>query len=302
MRALIYIMTPILILTFVVASRYVTWDKLIGVDRDSKAFKHLNNAAQFFQDGERHKAIEALTKAIQDDPSYAEAYIQRGLIYFQLQRYNEAIADYTHTISLNRYIADAYAGRGDAYRAQKKLPKALDDYKVSLKKRRSAQILTKRAKCYIESGRIDAALDDYTYIIKHRPTAIAYYNRGKAYYKKYILSENDEKIAELAISDFDKSIELQPLFALSFYHRGEMYGYLRQVNLRDKDYDHTIELLSEALTNWETETFLQIPILLWRTVAYKKQNQTKNAQNDIVKIYELYTQYYLKKVMISDIL
>ena len=302
MRALIYIMTPVLILTFVVASRYVTWDKLKGVDRESKAFKHLTDAAQYLQDEERHKAIEASTQAINDDPSYAEAYIQRGLIYFQLQRYKEAIADYTQTISLNRYSADAYAGRGDAYRAQNNLTKALEDYTASLKTRRSAQIFTKRAKCYIESGRIDAAIDDYSYIIKRRPTAIAYYNRGKAYYKKYLLSKNDEEIANLAIEDFDKSVEIQPLFALSFYHRGDMYGYLGQLNLKEKDYVHTIDLLSDALTDWDDDPYLQIPILLWRSVAYKKRNLTENAQNDIVKIYELYTQYYLKKLLISDIL
>lgn len=302
MRALIYIMTPVLILTFIVASRYVTWDKLKGVDTESNAFKHLTDAVQFFQDDERHKALHALTLAIQDDPHYAEAYIQRGLIYFQLKQYQEAIADYTQTISLNRFTADAYAGRGDAYRALKNLPKALDDYTVSIKKRRSAQILTKRAICYIDSGRIDSALDDYTYIIKRRPTAMAYYNRGKAYYNKYIGSENDVEIAKLAIVDFDKSIEMQPLLAVSFYHRGDIYGDLGQLNLRDKDYSHTIDLLSGALTNWDTEPVLQIPILVWRTVAYKKQNLTENAQNDIVKIYELYTQYYLKKVLISDIL
>lgn len=302
MRALIYIMTPVLILTFIVASRYVTWDKLKGVDTESKAFKHLTDAVQYFQDEERHKALHALTLAIQDDPGYAEAYIQRGLIHFQLKRYQEAIDDYTQTISLNRFFADAYAGRGDAYRALKNLPKAIDDYTVSIKKRRSAQILTKRAKCYIESGRIDSAIDDYTYIIKRRPTAMAYYNRGKAYYKKYLASENDVEISKLAIMDFDKSIEMQPLFALSFYHRGDMYGYLGQLNLREKDYSHTIELLSGALTNWETEPFLQIPILLWRAAAYKKHNLIENAQNDIVKIYELYTQYYLKNVLISDIL
>jgi len=302
MRALIYIMTPVLIVTFVVASRYVTWDKLKGVDSESKAFIHLTDAVQHLQEGERHKALQELTQAIHDDPYYAEAYIQRGIIYFQLQRYKEAIADYTQTISLNRYHADAYAGRGDAYHALKNLPNALDDYTLSLKKRRSPQILTKRAKCYIESGRIDAALVDYTYIIKRRPTAIAYYNRGKAYYKKYLLSENDEEIAKLAIGDFDKSIEMQPLFALSFYHRGDMYGYLRQSNLKEKDYAHTIELLSDALIEWGTDPYLQIPILLWRAVAYEKQSLTENAQNDILKIYELYTQYYLKKVLISDIL
>ncbi|RKU24892.1 hypothetical protein C6497_17125 [Candidatus Poribacteria bacterium] len=302
MRALIYVMTPVLILTFVVASRYVTWDKLKGVDRESKAFKHLTDATQYIQDEERHRAIEALTQAIHNDPSYAEAYIQRGLIFFQLQRYKEAITDYTQTLSLNRYSADAYAGRGDTYRALNNLPQALEDYTASLKTRRSAQIFTKRAKCYIESGRIDEALDDYSYIIKRRPTAMAYYNRGKAYYRKYLLSKNDEEIANIAIEDFDKSIEMQPKFALSFYHRGDMYGYLGQLNFKDKDYAHTIDLLTDALTEWDADPYLQIPILLWRLVAYEKRNLTENAQKDIVKIYELYTQYYLKKVLISDIL
>ena len=302
MRTLIYIMTPVLILTFVIASRYVTWDKLKGVDAESKAYKHFTDAAHFLQEEQRHKALNSLSLAIQHDPNYAEAYIQRGLIYFLLQQYNEAIADYTHTITLKRYYADAYAGRGDAYYALKNLPKALDDYSSSLKSRRSAQIFTKRAKCFIDSGRIDEALEDYTYIIKRRPTAIAYYNRGKAYYRKYLLSKNSEQFAKLAISDFDKSIEMQPLLALSFYHRGDIYGYLGQSGLKEENYTHTIELLTDALTNWKSDSYLQIPVLLWRAVAYNKLNQTDEAQNDIVKIYELYTQYYLKKVLISDIL
>ncbi|MCG9127077.1 tetratricopeptide repeat protein [Candidatus Poribacteria bacterium] len=301
MRTLIYIMTPVLILTFVIATRYVTWDKLKGVDEESKAYKHFTDAAHFLQEEERHKALQALSLAIQDDPNYAEAYIQRGLIKFQLQQYNEAIADYTQTISLKRYYADAFAGRGDVYYALKNLPKALDDYSASLKSRRSAQIFTKRAKCYIDSGRIDEAIDDYTYIIKRRPTAIAYYNRGKAYYKKY-LSVNDEQIAQLAIRDFDKSIEMQPLFALSFYHRGDVYRNLGQFELKTENYIQTIDLLTDALTNWKSETYLQIPVLLWRAVVYNKHNQTEEAKNDIVKIYELYTEYYLKKAVISDIL
>lgn len=300
MRALIYIMTPVLILTFIFASRFVTWDKLKGVDK--AALKHLTHGTQLLRNGKSHKAISALTQAIEIEPKYAEAYIKRGLAYYYLAYYKEAIADYNQTLSLNEYSADAYASRGDAYLALGDQTQAINDYTASLKKRKNALVMSKRAKVYLKTSKISAAIDDYSDIVKHRPSAIAYYNRGRAYYQKFLLSDQQNETLKLALTDFDKAIELQPSFAIAYLMRGDVHKDLGQQTSKESDYSHAIALLTDAIQNWENEAHELIPIYLWRAVAYEKGNYVEKAVNDIKKVYELYVQFYLKKIRISDIL
>ncbi|MDE0317769.1 MAG: tetratricopeptide repeat protein [Candidatus Poribacteria bacterium] len=300
MRALIYIMTPVLILTFIFASRFVTWEKLKGVD--SAALKHLTHGTQLLRNGKSHKAISALTKAIEIEPKYAEAYIKRGLAYSYLAYYKKAIADYNQTLSLNEYSADAYASRGDVYLALGDETQAINDYTASLKKRKNALVMSKRAKVYLETGKISAAIDDYSNIVKHRPSAIAYHNRGRAYYQKFLLSDKQDETLKLALTDFDKAIELQPSFAIAYLKRGDIHAHLGQQASKESDYSHAIALLTDAIQNWQNQAHELIPIYLWRAVANKKSNYGDKALNDIQKVYELFAQFYLKKISISDIL
>ena len=300
MRALIYIMTPVLILTIILASRFVSWERLKGFD--SNADKHLTDGTQLLGKGEFYRSIVELTRAIEIEPKYAEAYINRGRAYYYLAQYKDAIADYTQTISLNQYIADAYASRGDVYRALNDIPRAIDDYTESLKARKNALVLSKRAKCYLLSGKPDEAIRDYTDIVKHRPTAIAYNNRGIAYHKKYLLSDKNDELQKHALADFDKAIEMQPHFAIAYLNRSDIHGDLEQQNLKDADLTKSIELLTEAIDNWENEQYELIPIYLWRAVALKKNNQIDKARNDVKRIYVLFSQFFLNNIKNFDIL
>lgn len=300
MRTLIYIMTPILILTFIFASRFVSWDKLKSVDKN--AAKHLGNGTQFLRKGQYHQAIAELTQAIHIEPEYAEAYVKRGRANYNLARYNEAIDDYTHTISRKRYIVDAYSGRGDVYRAIGDIQRAITDYSASIKKRKNALVMSKRAQSYIETGKIEEALTDYNYIIKRRPSAIAYYNRGTAYYQRFLLSDELDETIEHALSDFHKAVELAPNFALAYLSRGDIYGHLGQQESKKADYLHAIDLLTNAIDNWKKNADGLLSIYLWRAVAYKKYNYVEAAETDLKNVYTLFRQFFLKKISTSDIL
>lgn len=305
MRTLIYIMTPILILTFLFASRYVSWDKLKNVD--SKAVKHLEDGTQFLRKGQYHQAIAEMTQAIEIEPEYAEAYVKRGRANFHLTRYEEAINDYTNTISLKRFIVDAYSGRGDVHRALGDVPRAITDYSTSIGKRKNALVMSKRAQSYLKIGKFDDALADYNYIIKRRPSAIAYYNRGRAYFQKFLLLdqvEADEVDDTLkpALSDFNKAVELAPNFAIAYLSRGDIYGHLGQKESRDADYTHAIDLLTDAIENSKKNADGLLSIYLWRAVAYKKNNYVEAAETDMKSVYALFGQFFLKKISTSDIL
>jgi tetratricopeptide (TPR) repeat protein len=57
-------------------------------------------------------AIADLSKAIQDDPSYAAAYSERGICYMDLKMYDRAKYDLEKAMSLNPYSADARFAHG----------------------------------------------------------------------------------------------------------------------------------------------------------------------------------------------
>jgi Flp pilus assembly protein TadD len=62
-------------------------------------------------------AIQALSQAIQINPSMALAYNARGYARFRLKQFSEAIADFDQAIKLDPKYANAYLNRGSAKRA-----------------------------------------------------------------------------------------------------------------------------------------------------------------------------------------
>ena len=139
MRPLIYIMTPVLILTIVLASRFVTWDAIKGKNPQAQA--NVQKGTLSLREWKMPDAIAAFTRAIEIEPKYAEAYVKRGLAYYRTGQYKAAIADYTRTLDFKRYHADAYASRGDAYRALGQTQHAIADYSASLKKRWNTRVM-----------------------------------------------------------------------------------------------------------------------------------------------------------------
>ena len=99
-------------------------------------------------ESELDQAIAKLTKAIEDDPTDAGAYNERGLAYAKQDKLEESVADFTKAIELDPNLVTAYNNRGKSYGEQRKFDEAIAD-------------LTKAIQ-------LDA---DY---------AIAYYNRGVA--------------------------------------------------------------------------------------------------------------------------
>lgn len=253
MRPLIYIMTPVLILTIFLASRFVTWDAIKGVDRQAQLSVQEGTAS--LRSWKLPQAIQAFTRAIEIEPRYAEAFVKRGLAYYRSAQYETAIADYTQTLKLKRYQADAYASRGDAYRALADTPRAIEDYSASLKTRWNAAVMQKRAETYFKQGNVQKALADYDDLIKRKPTAIAYYGRGNVYLQLSI--RGSENRLKLALADMDQAIALEPRFASVYISRAQVHTHLGDHTLVSRDYRHANRLLIEALQRQVMQVFMK---------------------------------------------
>ena len=243
MRPLIYIMTPVLILTILLASRFVTWDAIKGVDRQAQIY--VQEGTVSLRSWKLPQAIKAFTRAIEIEPRYAEAYVKRGLAHYRSEHYETAIADYTETLKLKRYQADAYASRGDAYQSLGDMQSAIEDYSASLKRRRSNHVIQKRAETYYKHGDIQNALADYDDLIKRSPTTITYYGRGNLYLQ--IAIQGNENRLKLALSDLDQAIALEPRFATAYISRAQVHTHAAAHTLANQDYTHAIGLLTEAI-------------------------------------------------------
>ncbi|MCP4336651.1 MAG: tetratricopeptide repeat protein [Mycoplasma sp.] len=121
------------------------------------------------------KQISYYNKAIEIDPNYTVAYINRGIVYDRLGKNEDAMSDYNKAIEINPNLAIAYLSRGVSYMRLYKLDNNIK---------------------YLKD-----AMSDYNKAIEINPNlAIAYINRGYAYIrlKKY----------EDAMSDLNKVIDL----------------------------------------------------------------------------------------------
>ena len=292
MRPLIYIMTPVLILTIVLAARFVTWDAIKG--ENSQARTHVQQGTLSLRTWKISQAIAAFTQAIEIEPRYAEAYVKRGLAYHRAGKYKAAIADYTRTLELKRYQADAHTSRGDAYRALGDKRRAITDYTASLKKRWNARVMRKRAYTHLEQGDVQNALTDYDTVIKRQPSAVAYYARGNTYFQLSI--QNNKDRLNLALADLNQAITLETRFARAYISRGLIYEYLEKHTLAITDYTHALALLTETIQTWQGAANALIQVHYWRAFAYQKLGEVDKARKEINEANGRVFSFFLEKV------
>ena len=292
MRPLIYIMTPVLILTILLASRFVTWDAIKGENQQAQIYVQEGTTA--LRAWKLPQAIVAFTRAIEIEPKYAEAYVKRGLAYYRSAQYETAIADYTQTLELNRYHADAYASRGDTYRALEDTQRAIENYSASLKRRWNAYVMQKRAETYFEGGNVQNALADYDTVIKRQPTMTAYYARGNVYLQLSI--QGDKSRLKPALADLNRAIDLEPRFANAYISRAQTYTHLGEHASATQDYTYTIELLTDATETWQGKPNALIQVYYWRAFAYQKLGEVDKAEKDVNKGHNHVFSFLLEKI------
>ena len=78
------------------------------------------------------KALKDFSRAIDIDPSRADAYVGRANTLSTLGRYEEALSDYNRAIEIDPELANAYANRGSAHSQTGQYKKAIADYEKAL--------------------------------------------------------------------------------------------------------------------------------------------------------------------------
>lgn len=86
------------------------------------------------------RAIEMLTKSIQDNPNFHMAYHFRAIAYSKKGEYDKSIQDLQKTVQLNPDYPDAFVRMGIVYEIKKDYPKAAQVYREALAREKRPEV------------------------------------------------------------------------------------------------------------------------------------------------------------------
>jgi tetratricopeptide (TPR) repeat protein/SH3-like domain-containing protein len=176
--------------------------------------------------GSQHydEAIDAFTKALEEDPRNAEAFNQRGFAWFLKGDYDRATEDYTAAIEIDPRFADAYNNRGAARYEKGDYDGAIADYTLALK-----DVIS-----YLESESSQTPDNKPRYKDINPVFAKVYINRGSAWHHKGNYNR--------AVADYTTALEIQPRSARAYINRGIALSQIRDYGLAVSDYEKALEI------------------------------------------------------------
>lgn len=202
----------------------------------SNAASIIKSGQDSYESGKYAEAVNAFTRALQANPSSAEAYAGRGLAKRGLNDNAGAMVDITRALELDPKNADAYRGRSMVKRSQNDYQGALADAD------RSVQFAPDNYRSYLTRGlaknglgNFSGALADYNRAIELNPTyAQSYLYRGNAR-----LSLKDDRGA---LADLDRFIATNQSNGSAYNNRGLARERLGDSQGARADFERAISL------------------------------------------------------------
>lgn len=133
----------------------------------------------FIEEGQNDRAISYCNKAIEINPSNAEAYYNRGRAYGRKHQYDKAISNYNQALGINPSYAEAFYNRGRSYHRKHKYDKAISDFNRAIEINPRDWVFmfyTHRGVTYKEKGQYDKAISDFNMAIDINPMYFMAYN------------------------------------------------------------------------------------------------------------------------------
>jgi tetratricopeptide (TPR) repeat protein len=131
---------------------------------DPKNVHALNNlGVVYFKLNDLDTAISYYTKAIDSGVANATTYFFRGILFEKYRgEQAKAVKDYSKAVQLQPKFTKAYLNRASAYSSLKEYGKAVADYNTVVQIRPSSEkmVLAKRAKAYFKKGEYTKAWAD----------------------------------------------------------------------------------------------------------------------------------------------
>ena len=126
----------------------------------------LDRGIGFYRDGDFFLASTEFNRAVYEDPTSVDAYVNRGVARMRLGRVNDAIEDYNRAIQLSNRDPEIYFDRGNALVAAAQYDLAVEDYTRAVDLSPTfARAWFNRGSALALAGRTDAARRDWVQAI-----------------------------------------------------------------------------------------------------------------------------------------
>jgi TonB family protein len=160
-------------------------------------------------------AIAEFSEAIRLDPSFAEAFRNRGEAEASQANFDAAFRDFSQAIDLNPRFAAALNSRGVVNTRRREFDHAIEDFSRALEiDPNLVSALDNRARARSGKSDFDGAIADLTSALTLSPkVARLYNNRG------YAKSRNHD--VDGAIADYDQALALDPKYVIALVNRGD---------------------------------------------------------------------------------
>lgn len=157
-------------------------------------------------------AIRCLNSLIHSEPSIVDGYVLRAHSWARLCYYSRAIDDYKEAIVRGGFEEDLWLCRGLSF------------------------LRLSRGNAFFKRRNYERALDDLDKSIENFPgnRFVALNNRASCF---YWLSQFQD-----AIKDYSSAILLNPIDAMTYVRRGEVYRAIDEHSLAAKDFNKAIQL------------------------------------------------------------
>ena len=193
------------------------------VEQESNKSKALHYYVQASAESNLDKALDYYNRCIDLNPSFAEAYNNRGILKHRTGDLAGAMTDFTEAINHKREYAEAYNNRGIVYFVIGDMEKAQQDFNSAIEGGYADAYLNLGLLSY-QKGNEEVAESAFDFAIKNKPDfAEALYIRGLFSYT-CLFGEED------AIKDIIKAKEFKPNVVEAYPNRSLLIGKMKDLD------------------------------------------------------------------------
>lgn len=225
------------------------WGSLKGMAQNARAW--FDSAYQAIIVRQQYElGIRYSSKAIELEPTFAEAWNRRGYAKILLARYDEAITDLNEAVRLDPGLAKAHFNRGSAYYWKEQYAQAIPGFEKAIAldpKIESRNWAEQYAYALFRLNQFEKSLPLWDKAIGFNPgNAINWLNRGSS---KFYLQRYDA-----ALPDFNEAIRLDPTLRHTYGFRGDTYRVKKMYREAVADYEKAVGFFPQDVNNWQGYT------------------------------------------------
>jgi len=200
------------------------------------------------------QAVRDFNHALEINPDYVDALVNRGSAYVLQSNYNDALNDFNRALDLEKKQAEIYNIRGEIYLLNKMYDLAIKDFTAAIiLNPMYSDAFLNRARAYSEKGMKDEAESDYSHAIKADPDK----------FSSFIDPDSTEAL-------FDDEVSSTKETAARYIHQG-------LEDLKNENYHEAIESFTEAINLSSNDAVCYIN----RGRAYIELNKPDEAMVDL---------------------